>query len=63
MRGYGAGINLFTPGRFLFRDGLYVVIGYHDIDPKTALELSLSITAPICSRDQVTKFNLDGNLR
>ena len=47
MRGYGAGIDLFTPGRFLFRDGLYVVIGHYDFDPETALELSLFITAPI----------------
>ena len=47
MKGYGAGIDLFTPGRFLFRDGLYVVIGYYDIDPETVLELSLFITAPM----------------
>ena len=47
MRGYGAGIDFFTPGRFLFRDGLYAVIGYYDINPKTVLELSLFITAPI----------------
>ena len=51
MRGYGAVIDLFTPGHFLFRDGLYVVIGYYDIDPKTVLELSLFITASVPSNN------------
>ena len=47
MRGYGAGIDLFTPEHFLFGDGLYVVIGYYDINPETVLEVPVVASSPI----------------
>ena len=47
MRTYGAGIDLFTPGHFPFRDRLCMFIGNNDMFPINIQDIQDRITAPL----------------